>query len=83
MKMMADYFKNMDNASLKSMLKMQSGMDVSDDQLESMKMMMTPEMLSNFSKMDLGNMPRFPNQPTSTPSTPSTTTAASASTGST
>jgi len=82
MKMMADYFKNMDNASLKSMLKMQSGMDVSDDQLESMKMMMTPEMLSNFSKMDLGSMPRFPNQPTSAPTT-STTTTASASIGST
>ncbi len=84
MKMMADYFKNMDNTSLKSMLKMQSGMDVSDEQLQSMKMMMTPEMLQNFSKMDLGNMPKFPNQPTATPSTTSTTTTtASASTSST
>jgi len=77
LKMMTDYFKTMDNASLKNMLKMQSGMDISDDQLESMKMMMTPEMLQNVSKMDLNNMPRNPNQ-----FAPSTTTAAPTSTAS-
>jgi len=77
LKMMTDYFKTMDNASLKNMLRMQSGMDISDDQLESMKMMMTPEMLQGFSKMDLNNMPRNPNQFAS-----STTTAAPTSTAS-
>jgi len=60
--MMTDYFKNMDNATLKSMLKMQSGMDVSDEQLASMKSMMTPEMLQNFSKMDMSNLPKMPRQ---------------------
>lgn len=34
------------------------GMDISDSQLESMKMMMTPEMLQNVSKMDMSQMPK-------------------------
>jgi len=70
---MTDYFKNMDNATLKSMLKIQSGMDVSDEQLASMKRMMTPEMLRNFSKMDMSNLPKFPGQQTGTTAYPQAT----------
>ena len=58
MRMMTDYFKNMDNSSLKSMLRGQMGMDISDSQLEMMKSMMSPEMLQNFSKMDMSSLPR-------------------------
>jgi tetratricopeptide (TPR) repeat protein len=73
LKMMTDYFKTMDNASLKSMLRGQTGMDISDAQLEQMKSMMTPEMLQTFSKMDMSKMPQRPNFPTQTSTTDSTT----------
>ena len=57
MRMMTDQFKTMDSSTMKNMLRSQ-GMDVSDTQLETMKSMMTPEMLQTFSKMDMSNMPR-------------------------
>lgn len=59
---MTDYFKGMDNASLKNMLRGQTGMDISDSQLEMMKNMMTPETLQNFSKMNMSDLPKFPTQ---------------------
>lgn len=42
---MTDYLKNADPAFLRQMFKSQTGMDMSDDQINMMKSMMTPELL--------------------------------------
>ena len=77
---MTDMFKVMDPNMLKTMMKNQAGMDVSDAQLESMRSMMTPEMLQNFSKMDMSSLPGIGNMgnmggfaPPPTYNSPSTT----------
>ena len=50
--MISSMYKNMDNDTLKSMMKQQSGMEMSDAQLNQMKMMMTPEMLKMRANID-------------------------------
>ena len=56
MGMMTDYFKNMDNGFLRQMMKQQSGVDMSDAELENIKNMMTPDMLKMMSGMNLDDM---------------------------
>ncbi|EAR89195.1 tetratricopeptide repeat protein (macronuclear) [Tetrahymena thermophila SB210] len=67
---MANMVKNMDNAALKSMYKMQ-GMDLTDEQINMMKNMMTPDMIKAASSMDPSQILKqgqgpatFPTQPT-------------------
>mmetsp|Transcript_44138 Transcript_44138/g.51010 ORF Transcript_44138/g.51010 Transcript_44138/m.51010 type:complete len:583 (-) Transcript_44138:180-1928(-) len=45
MKMATDFMKNADASFIRQMMKQQTGMDMSDDQINMMKSMMTPEML--------------------------------------
>lgn len=45
MKMAADFMKNADPSFIRQMMKQQTGMDMSDEQINMMKNMMTPEML--------------------------------------
>ncbi|KAL4462873.1 hypothetical protein ABPG72_011129 [Tetrahymena utriculariae] len=67
---MANMVKNMDNASLRQMYKMQ-GMDLTDDQINMMKNMLTPDMIKAASRMDPNQIVKqgqgsnsFPTQPT-------------------
>jgi hypothetical protein len=53
MKTMSSYFQSMDNSFLRQMMKQQSGMDMSDAEIESLKTMMTPETLQMMSNMNL------------------------------
>lgn len=66
MKMMTDYFKNMDNSFLKQMMKQQSGMDMSDTEIQNLKGMMTPEMLQMMSNMNMDSLPTNMTNPQST-----------------
>lgn len=45
-------FQNMDNNMIKSMMKAQTGMEMTDFQIEQMKRQMTPEMLQTVKSMD-------------------------------
>ena len=45
MKTMSSYFQSMDNSFLRQMMKQQSGMEMSDTEIDSLKQMMTPETL--------------------------------------
>jgi len=56
MNMMTNYFKQMDNNFLRQMMKQQSGVDMSDVELENVKNMMTPDMLKMMSGMNFDNM---------------------------
>ncbi|KAL4427420.1 hypothetical protein ABPG74_004458 [Tetrahymena malaccensis] len=74
---MANMVKNMDNASLRQMYKMQ-GMDLTDDQINMMKNMLTPDMIKAASSIDPNQIIKqgqgassFPTQPTQTQSIPS------------
>lgn len=57
MQMMSEYFKNMDNSFLKEMMKQQTGVEMSESDLQSVKSMMNPDMLKMMSGMDLDNLP--------------------------
>lgn len=56
LKSMVDMMKNMDNSFLRNMYK-QQGMDLSDEQINMMKTMMTPEMIKTASKVNPNNIP--------------------------
>lgn len=57
MQMMSEYFRNMDNSFLKEMMRQQTGVDMSESDLQSIKSMMNPDMLKMMSGMDLDNLP--------------------------
>jgi hypothetical protein len=74
MDMMGQMLKNMDNSTLKNMMKSTTGMDIDENQLASMKNMMNTENLSQMQNMMKNNqMPtQMPSQSSSTlPSTSS------------
>lgn len=64
MKMMTDYFKQMDNSFLKDVMKQQSGVEMSEAELENLKNMMNPDMLKMMSGMNFDNMTMPNNLPT-------------------
>jgi hypothetical protein len=53
--MMTGFLKSADNNTLKSLFQSQ-GMNLGESEIESMKNMMTPEMLKTMKKMDLSGM---------------------------
>eukprot|EP01016_Furgasonia_blochmanni_P005760 TRINITY_DN12267_c0_g2_i2.p1 TRINITY_DN12267_c0_g2~~TRINITY_DN12267_c0_g2_i2.p1 ORF type:complete len:643 (-),score=139.41 TRINITY_DN12267_c0_g2_i2:945-2873(-) len=59
LRMMCDTLKSMDNAFLKNMLKAQSGVEMSDDQVNMFKTMVTPEMLQMMGTQDFSNLGQF------------------------
>jgi hypothetical protein len=77
---MTESFKTMDNSMIRNLMKSQSGVEMSDDDIQKMKGFMTPDMLQSMSKMDMDQMKNmgggFPK------STGSTTTAATKTGGS-
>lgn len=52
MKMAASMLQNMDSSFIANMMKQNTGMDMSAEQIESMKKMMTPEMMESIRNMD-------------------------------
>ncbi len=54
--MMTETFKNMDSTFLKSMMKNQTGVEMSDAEINNIRNMMTPEMIQMMSNMNLDQM---------------------------
>lgn len=61
LKMMTDYFQNMDNSFLKQMMKQQTGVEMSESELQNIKGMMNPDMLKMMSEMNFDSMPGMGN----------------------
>ena len=59
--MMTETFKNMDSSFLKSMMKSQTGVEMSDAEINNIRNMMTPEMIQMMSNMNLDQL-NLPNK---------------------